>query len=145
MNWIRTVAEQTMANRGQDEAASQLGLYAVASTYPVHALTTAYTAVMDARTGALHPFVRTSVCPIDDEQCGKEASPSGFGVQSSGGSTKDDSQDKHHNNIRHRKSNMAIHWAYAIMGALVVALIVMTSLFVNAKRNKSGAQYQPIP
>ena len=55
----RTAAERTIANYGREFAASYLGLFAVASTYPVHATSTAYTAVMNVRTGDLQPLVRT--------------------------------------------------------------------------------------
>lgn len=59
----RTAAETLLRQVGQDEAASQLGLYAVASAFPVHNPHTAYTAVMSAKTGDFHAFVRRAMCP----------------------------------------------------------------------------------
>ena len=45
------------------EAASSLGGFAVASTYPVHNPHTAYTAIMSAASGELHAYVRDAMCP----------------------------------------------------------------------------------
>jgi len=61
----RTAAEATLKQLGQTEAASPLGLLAVAGTYPVANPDTAYTAVMAATQGTLHAFVRAALCPVD--------------------------------------------------------------------------------
>ena len=59
----RSVAEATLAQFGRAEAASSLGGFAVASTYPVHNPHTAYTAIMSAASGELHAYVRDAMCP----------------------------------------------------------------------------------
>ncbi|CAJ1362687.1 unnamed protein product [Effrenium voratum] len=47
----RTAAERLLRDMGQAEGATQMGLFAVSSAYPVHNPHTAYTAVMSAATG----------------------------------------------------------------------------------------------
>lgn len=49
-----------LENLGQDEAATKLGLFACVSTHPVYNENTAYTAIMEASTGELHAFVRST-------------------------------------------------------------------------------------
>jgi len=61
----RSVATATLDQLGRSSASSPLGLFAVASTYPVHNPHTAYTAVMSARDGTLTSYVRTGLCPED--------------------------------------------------------------------------------
>ena len=60
----RTDAERSLRGLGRDEGASQLGLFAVVSTYPVHNPHSAYTAIMSASTGELHAYVRDAMCPV---------------------------------------------------------------------------------
>lgn len=59
----RTVAERTMRGFGEAVGASELGLMAAASSFPVHNPHTAYTAYMRAATGTLVAFVRDAMCP----------------------------------------------------------------------------------
>ena len=59
----RTVCERTLAQYGRAAAGSALGTYAAMSTYNVHNPDTAYTAIMCAATGELHPFVRVAMLP----------------------------------------------------------------------------------
>ena len=59
----RSVAEAALAQFGRAEAATPLGAFAVASTYPVHNPHTAYTAIMSAASGELHAYVRDAMCP----------------------------------------------------------------------------------
>ena len=59
----RTVAERTMSGFGAAVGATEVGLMAAASSYPVHNPHTAYTAYMRAATGTLVAFVRDSMCP----------------------------------------------------------------------------------
>jgi len=63
----RTAAEQSLSVYGQHAAANMLGLFAIASEYPVHNPHTAYTAAMSAATGQLSAFVRVSMCPENKE------------------------------------------------------------------------------
>ena len=65
-----------MEEYGAKAGSSDLGLFAVSGTFPVHNPHTAYTAVMSARDGTLLPFVRVSMCPLypaspfhDSEYC----------------------------------------------------------------------------
>ena len=60
----RTAAETLLQRLGRREA-SNMGLFAVVSAYPVHNPHTAYTAVMSATTGELHAYVREASCPVD--------------------------------------------------------------------------------
>ena len=59
----RTAADAVMRQHGAAHAASALGMYAAVTTYPVHNPHTAYTAIMHARTGELHAYVRQAMCP----------------------------------------------------------------------------------
>eukprot|EP00035_Acanthoeca_spectabilis_P008516 m.155097 g.155097 ORF g.155097 m.155097 type:complete len:442 (+) comp14395_c2_seq1:13-1338(+) len=59
----RTAAEAALVSVGPVVGTTAMGLYAVASTYPVHNPHTAYTAVMNAADGTLTAFVRTAMCP----------------------------------------------------------------------------------
>ena len=59
----RAVAAATLDNLGRTAAASPLGLFAAAGTYPVHNPNTAFTAVMQPATGAFEAFVRVAMCP----------------------------------------------------------------------------------
>lgn len=61
----RTAAERLFHRVGQHEGTTQLGVFAVVSTYPVHNPNTAYTAVMSAATGEFHAYVREATCPVD--------------------------------------------------------------------------------
>ena len=72
----RTAAETLLEEYGAKAGSSDLGLFAVSGTFPVHNPHTAYTAVMSARDGTLLPFVRVSMCPLypastfhDSEYC----------------------------------------------------------------------------
>jgi len=55
----RTAAQEFLAGLKQTEAATQLGLFAVLSSPPVLNEDTAYSAIMRAATGELHPFIRS--------------------------------------------------------------------------------------
>ena len=59
----RTVAENLMRQYGQEIGATEVGLYAALSTFPVHNPTTAYTAIMHAATGSLEAFQRVAMEP----------------------------------------------------------------------------------
>ncbi|KAK3288405.1 hypothetical protein CYMTET_4115 [Cymbomonas tetramitiformis] len=59
----RTVAECLLRQLGQVKGATNLGVYAVISSFPVHNVNTAYTAIMSAGTGELHGFVRQPMVP----------------------------------------------------------------------------------
>lgn len=59
----RTVAECLLRQLGQVKGATHLGVYAVISSFPVHNVNTAYTAIMSAGTGELHGFVRQAMVP----------------------------------------------------------------------------------
>jgi len=59
----RTAAEIVLRRVEQDEGSTGLGLMAVLSTYPVHNPHSAYTAIMDPASGALHAYVRQALCP----------------------------------------------------------------------------------
>ena len=61
----RTHAEGTMRALGSAMAGSTVGLYAAASSYPVHNPHTAFTALMDPSTGAFNALVRDAMCPVD--------------------------------------------------------------------------------
>jgi len=136
----RTVAEQTLANFGQDIAATSVGLYAVASTYPVHATSTAYTAVMNAKTGDLLPFVRTMMCPVGDADCLKNAEAHGYGFGVGGGTQK---------NGNLRASSMAAETKHMTLHSYVTALLAVALLFVLGLLFKSKSdvrsQYKAVP
>lgn len=54
----RTAVISALKAMGQSEGATDLGVYAAVSTYPVYNCDTAYSAVMRAADGTLKPFVR---------------------------------------------------------------------------------------
>jgi hypothetical protein len=77
----RAAAEGILAAVGREVATTELGAFAVVSTYPVHNPHTAYTAMMSAQDGTLSAFVRTAMCPEivsnsahDARYCGGNAS-----------------------------------------------------------------------
>ena len=57
----RTALEHYLNDMGPHVGTSTMGLFAAISTYPVHNPHTAYTAVMQPKTGLLTSFVRTSM------------------------------------------------------------------------------------
>ena len=57
----RTALERYLNEMGRELGTSKMGLFAAISTFPVHNPHTAYTAVMQADSGALTSFVRTSM------------------------------------------------------------------------------------
>jgi hypothetical protein len=59
----RTVGEGMLAQFGQNVGASAVGLMMAAGTWPVHNPHTAYTALMNAKTALVVPFVRDAMCP----------------------------------------------------------------------------------
>eukprot|EP00039_Didymoeca_costata_P026886 m.16917 g.16917 ORF g.16917 m.16917 type:complete len:412 (+) comp5838_c0_seq2:103-1338(+) len=65
----RTAADNVLANFQQDKSSSLLSIFAVLSTYPVHNVDTAYTAMMQAKSGSLSAFVRDPMCPEDHPNC----------------------------------------------------------------------------
>eukprot|EP00756_Hemistasia_phaeocysticola_P033190 Hpha_TRINITY_DN16452_c1_g14::TRINITY_DN16452_c1_g14_i1::g.161484::m.161484 len=60
----RTAAELTLRQAGAAAGANAIGMFAAASTYPVHNPHTAYTAVMHPATGAFHAWARQALCPL---------------------------------------------------------------------------------
>ena len=62
----RSVAEATIENLGRN-GSMDLTLFSVASTFPVHNPTTAYTTVFNIAKGTLRAFVRTGLCPTQIE------------------------------------------------------------------------------
>lgn len=63
----RTAAETLLRRLGSWEGTTQLDLFAVMSSYPVHNPHTAYTAMMSAATGEFHAYIREAVCPVDPD------------------------------------------------------------------------------
>lgn len=61
----RAAAELTLRDFGKEESTSMVGLFAVMSTYPVKNSETMFTALMSARTGELHAFIREATCVMD--------------------------------------------------------------------------------
>lgn len=72
----RSAAESVLHNLGPALAKSEMGLFGVLSSFPVHNPHTAYTAMMSPAAGTMAAFVRTSMCPetpgdavIDSRYC----------------------------------------------------------------------------
>lgn len=59
----RSAAEHLFREFGRDAATTPVGMYAIASAWPVHNPKTVYTAVMSPATGELHAYVRRAMCP----------------------------------------------------------------------------------